>query len=187
MRIDGDSATVIRDADETVGLHLDFNPIGMAGERLVHGVVDDFGEQVMQRFLVGAADVHAGPTAYWLEPFQDLDVFGGIASFRARAARGCLRPRTRLAPGGCLPRLSGRGLGRPRWIKQIGLFRGLLLCRCLGHRTLQIMSRESVATHYATAAQKLTGSTCAASLKGRFKSGLAAAPGCSGRGATKRN
>jgi hypothetical protein len=81
MRIDGNSAAVVRDADEAVGLHLDFDPVGMAGKRFVHRVVDDFGKQVMQGLLVGAADVHARPASDRLEPFQHLDVLGGIAGF----------------------------------------------------------------------------------------------------------
>ena len=35
--------------------------------------------QVVQRTLVGAADIHAGTAADRLQPFQDLDVLGRIA------------------------------------------------------------------------------------------------------------
>ena len=79
MRIDRNAAAVVGHGDEAVGVHLDFDPVGVAGQRLVHGVVDDLGEQVMQRLLVGAADIHAGPPAHRLEPLQHLDVLGGIA------------------------------------------------------------------------------------------------------------
>ena len=48
--------------------------VGVAGERLVHRVVDHLGEEMMQRLLVGAADIHAGPAAHRLEPLQHLDV-----------------------------------------------------------------------------------------------------------------
>ena len=58
-------------------LHLD--PAGMAGDRLVHRVVERLGGEVMQRALVGAADIHAGPAAHRLQPFEDLDVLGRIA------------------------------------------------------------------------------------------------------------
>ena len=51
----------------------------MARHRFVHGIVEDFGRQMMQGVDVGAADIHAGPAADGLEPFQDLDVLGGIA------------------------------------------------------------------------------------------------------------
>ena len=88
MRIDRDAAAVVGDADEAVGLHLDLDEGGVAGQRLVHGIVDHLGEQVMQRLLVGAADVHAGPPPHRLEPFQHLDVLGGVAGFaRARGVR----------------------------------------------------------------------------------------------------
>ena len=85
MRVDRNAAAVVDDGDKTVGLHLDVDPVGVTGQRLVHGVVDDFGEQMMQRLLVGAADIHAGAPAHRLEPFQDFDVLGGIAGFAAAA------------------------------------------------------------------------------------------------------
>ena len=52
---------------------------GVAGDRLVHGVVEHLGEEVMQGLLVGAADIHAGAPAHRLQPFQHLDVGSGIA------------------------------------------------------------------------------------------------------------
>ena len=60
-------------------VELDLDPRGVAGDRLVHGVVDHLGEEVMHRLLVGAADVHAGTAAHWLEAFENLDVGGGVA------------------------------------------------------------------------------------------------------------
>ena len=97
MRIDRDAAAVVGDADEAVGVELDLDEGGVAGQRLVHGVVDHLGEQVMQRLLVGAADIHAGAAAHRLEPLQHLDVLGGVAGFaRARGvapARPCRRRR----------------------------------------------------------------------------------------------
>ena len=79
VRVDGDAAAVVGDGQEAVGLDLDLDPGGVAGHRLVHGVVDHLGEQVVQRLLVGAADVHAGPAPHGLEAFQHLDVGGGVA------------------------------------------------------------------------------------------------------------
>ena len=49
-------------------------------------VVDDLGEQMVQRLLVGAADIHAGAAANRLETFQHLDVARGIAGFGAARA-----------------------------------------------------------------------------------------------------
>ena len=106
MRVDRDAAAVVGDGEEAVGLDLDLDEMGVAGERLVHGVVDHLGEQVMQRLLVGAADIHAGPPAHRLEPFQHLDV-------RAR----CSRPRRRRRARGAWRRAcarpgAARGAGR---------------------------------------------------------------------------
>ena len=57
---------------------VDLDPGGVARHRLVHGVVDHLGEEVVQRLLVGAADVHAGAAAHGLEAFEDLDVGGRV-------------------------------------------------------------------------------------------------------------
>ncbi len=86
MRVDRNAAAIVGDGEKAVGRKLDLDPIGMAGERLVHGIVDDLGEQVMQRLLVGAADIHAGPPPHRFEAFEDLDVLGRIAGL-TRAAR----------------------------------------------------------------------------------------------------
>ena len=99
MRVDRDAAAVVGDGDETVGLHLDIDPVGVAGQRLVHGIVDDFGKQVMERLLVGAADIHTWPAPDRLEPFQNLDMFCRIAGLGRRAAgsRGPRPPSTAAA------------------------------------------------------------------------------------------
>ena len=119
MRIDRNAAAIVGDGHKTVRLHLDIDPVGVAGERLVHGIVDHFGEQVMQRLFVGAADIHARAAAHRLEPFQDLDVFGRVAGLSCAARRstaGAGRTATRR------PRLAEIG-------KQIGCLRRL---RCFG-------------------------------------------------------
>ena len=74
MRIDRDAAAIVGDGQEPVGRKLDLDEGGVAGHRLVHRIVDDFGEQVVQRLLVGAADIHAGTPPHRLQPFQHLDV-----------------------------------------------------------------------------------------------------------------
>ena len=63
--------------------------VGMAGHRLVHGVVEHLGEEMVHRLFVGAADIHAGAPAHRLEPFQHLDIGGGVA----RLARDEEEPR----------------------------------------------------------------------------------------------
>ena len=74
MRIDRNAAAVVGDGEKAVGRQLDLDAVGVAGHRLVHGIVDHLGEQVVHRLLVGAADIHAGTAAHRLEPFQHLDV-----------------------------------------------------------------------------------------------------------------
>ena len=98
MRIDRDAAAVVGDGQEAVGVHLHFDEVGVAGHRLVHGIVDHLGEQMVQRLLVGAADIHARPAPHRLEAFEHLDVGGGVAVLGAGAARRGLdrRPALRL-------------------------------------------------------------------------------------------
>ncbi len=90
MRVDRNAAAVVGHGQESVGAQFDFNEGGVSRQRLVHGVVDDFGEQMMQRLLVGAADVHAGAAAHRLEAFEHLDIGCGIAVLGAEGARGDL-------------------------------------------------------------------------------------------------
>ena len=79
MRIDGHAATVVGDRQEAFLVEFDLDPRGVSGDRLVHGVIDHLGEEVMHGLLVGAADVHAGAAAHRLKALQDLDIGGGIA------------------------------------------------------------------------------------------------------------
>ncbi len=85
--IDRNAAAVVADGDAAVGVQLELDAAGMPGHRLVHGVVEHLGDEVMQGALVGAADIHAGAAPHRLQPFQDLDVLGGIAAARPLRAR----------------------------------------------------------------------------------------------------
>jgi hypothetical protein len=87
---------------------------------LVHGVVDHLGEEVMQRLLVRAADIHARPTTDGLQPLQHLDR-GGIV---ARLARGALLGQVAGNLDGCVPRRScSRALGGRAPEEIVGHFR----------------------------------------------------------------
>jgi hypothetical protein len=79
MRVDRDAAAVVAHGDGVVDAELDLDAAGMAGNRFVHRIVDDLGGEMMERALVGAADIHAGAPAYRLQPLQDLDVLCRIA------------------------------------------------------------------------------------------------------------
>ncbi len=78
--VDRDAAAVVGYGQIAVFAKMHLDAAGMAGDRLVHGIVDDFGEQVVQRVGVGAADIHARPPPHRLEPFEHLDIRGRIAA-----------------------------------------------------------------------------------------------------------
>ena len=96
MRIDRDAAAVVGDGQEAVGAEFHLDEGGVAGQRLVHGVVDHFGEQMVQRLFVGAADIHAGPAADRLQPLEHLDIGRGVAGLGAAGAGGDLQRRAAL-------------------------------------------------------------------------------------------
>src|SRR5215471_19514180 len=51
----------------------------MACDRLVHRIVEDLGNEMMESAVVRAADIHAGTPADRLQSFENFDVLGGIA------------------------------------------------------------------------------------------------------------
>ena len=79
MGIDRDAAAVVAHGQPIAGGELDLDPRRVAGDGLVHGVVEHLGGEVMQAALVGAADIHAGAAADRLQALEHLDVFGRIA------------------------------------------------------------------------------------------------------------
>jgi hypothetical protein len=76
--VDRDAAAVVGDPHATVGQQGDLYPVAVPGQRLVDGVVDHLGDQVVQAALAGRADVHARPLADRLEALEDLDVAGVV-------------------------------------------------------------------------------------------------------------
>ena len=58
--------------------HLD--EAGMTGHRLVHGVIENLGCQVMKGGFIRAADIHPRPAAHRFQPLENLDILGGIGS-----------------------------------------------------------------------------------------------------------
>jgi hypothetical protein len=46
----------------------------MTGDGLVHGIVENFCGQMMQRTVIRAADIHAGAAADRLKAFQNFNV-----------------------------------------------------------------------------------------------------------------
>ncbi len=80
MVLDRNAAAIVGDRQETLCIEADLDEIGVACDGLVHGVVDDFGKEVVQRLLVRAANIHAGTAAHRFQPFQHLDGGGVVAA-----------------------------------------------------------------------------------------------------------
>ena len=87
MRVDGDAAAVVEYGQAVAWLKRDLDAAGVAGDGLVHRIVDDLGGEVVERARVGAADVHAGTAAYGLQAFEDLDR-GGVVAFGSCGSGG---------------------------------------------------------------------------------------------------
>ena len=63
VRVDRHAAAVVADGQPVSRRELNLDAAGVAGDRLVHAIVDDLGREVVERAFVGAADVHAGAAA----------------------------------------------------------------------------------------------------------------------------
>ena len=109
--VDRNAAAVVADRDRAaVGVQRHRDVRGMAVHRLVHRVVDDFPDEVVQPGAADAADVHAGALADGLEPLENGDVFGCVVGHEESVA--AQRPLTGSmqehlpANGSCLNRQS---------------------------------------------------------------------------------
>jgi hypothetical protein len=77
-----DTAAIVLDGDGAVGIERDQDPVAMAGQGLVDRVVGDLEHHVVKaRTVVGVADIHSGPFADRVEPFQHLDGIGAVGVF----------------------------------------------------------------------------------------------------------
>jgi hypothetical protein len=59
---------------------LDLDAAGVAGDRLVHRIVEDLGREMVHSPLVRAPDIHAGSAPNRLQPFEYLDILGRVAA-----------------------------------------------------------------------------------------------------------
>ena len=141
VRVDRDAAAVVGDGQEALGVEFDLDEGGMAGNGLVHRVVDDFGEQMVQRLFVGAADIHARTAANRLQTFENLDVGGAIAFAavlgrrRALCHRRCLHQRIRRAgdrPGGLLVEISEKIVAIVHGRARFPVCESLVIVPCIG-------------------------------------------------------
>src|SRR5262249_36731653 len=79
MRIDRDAAAVVANGNPVARGKLDLDSRSMAGDGLVHGVVEYFSGEVMEPAFVGTTDIHAGAAAHRLQPLEHLDILCRVA------------------------------------------------------------------------------------------------------------
>ena len=97
--IHGNAAAVVAHLGGPVAVQDDLDLGAVSGERLVHRVVEDLPEAVLQAPAVGRADVHAWPLADGLQAFEDRQVPRRVGVGRAGGGGGtggdrfCVRPR----------------------------------------------------------------------------------------------
>ncbi len=82
----GNAAPVVDDRDAAVDVERDLDGLAEAGHVLVHAVVHDLVDEMMQAVRARAADVHGGTLADRIEPLQHFDLVGTVA-VRLSAAR----------------------------------------------------------------------------------------------------
>ena len=73
MLVHWNSATVVDNSDPTIGEQRHRNRRGVTGHCLVHRVVDDFVDEVVQAPLTGGADVHARAFADGIKALENGD------------------------------------------------------------------------------------------------------------------
>ena len=73
MRVDRHAAAIVDDRQPVADIQHHLDPRGMACDRLVHRIVEHLGGEMVQRPLIGTADVHARTPAHRLQPLQHLD------------------------------------------------------------------------------------------------------------------
>src|SRR5206468_3135885 len=76
--LDGDAAAVVADQQAAVHVDLDVDVVAVAGQGLVHAVVDQLVGHVVQAVDADVADVDAGSTADVGGVAQDLHVVAAV-------------------------------------------------------------------------------------------------------------
>ena len=112
--VDGNAAAIVAHGDGAVGVEHDLHRGGVARERLVDGVVDDFVDHVMQAgTVIGVADIHARPLADGVEPLQNPDQFRTVFDWNGMLSIG-----DRLPGRFCHVRPSRMSSNQPRKIRR---------------------------------------------------------------------
>ncbi len=82
MDIDRDTATIILNGYAAVCVNGDDNLVARPSQGFIDRVIDNFVNQVVERFEISPADIHTWAAAYGLQSFQYLDIFCSIRSGR---------------------------------------------------------------------------------------------------------
>ncbi len=85
VHVHGNAPTVVHYGDAVVFVHFDVDLVAIARQGLVHRVVYDFPDQVVQSLLAGRADVHRRALAHRFQVAQYLDRGGVVPVPRAFA------------------------------------------------------------------------------------------------------
>ena len=97
MWVDRDAAPIVADQDAVALEQFEIDRVGVAGDGLVHGVVEHLGHKMMHGPFICAADIHAGALADGFQPFQHLDVTGRVGSILGRGGALAARPVEQIA------------------------------------------------------------------------------------------
>ena len=73
---------VVHDSDQSVLGNNYVNSVAKTGHGLIHGIVQNLEDQVMEASLVSAADIHAWTDPDSLQPLQYLNIFGSVTRYR---------------------------------------------------------------------------------------------------------
>ncbi|MPM45244.1 hypothetical protein SDC9_91930 [bioreactor metagenome] len=74
MQADRNAAPVVHNGDGVIRANEDFDMRAIARQRLVDGVIDHLGDQMMQPARIGRADVHARAAAHRFQSLQNLNL-----------------------------------------------------------------------------------------------------------------
>ena len=78
LDVNGDAASVVRHGDGVAGVDGHADVLAVACQRLVHRVVHDLVDEVVQTRRARRADVHAGALAHGLQTLKDLNLTGVV-------------------------------------------------------------------------------------------------------------
>ncbi len=78
--VDRNAAAVVSHPDRAVGANGDVDVIAVARDRLVHAVIHDLVDQMVQTTGISAADIHSRPPSNGFQALEHLNIGGGVTS-----------------------------------------------------------------------------------------------------------